>query len=63
MVAEVAPYDYVLVDEYIACIDILLILDHEVTVHFDGNGEAQVTVVGIDLHGDTVRVQQLVNVD
>jgi hypothetical protein len=63
MVAEVAPYDYVLVGENIACIDILVILDHEVTVHFDGNGEAQVTVIGLDLHGDTVRVQRLVNVD
>jgi hypothetical protein len=63
MLAEVAPYDYVFVGEGVVCPDILLTFQHEATVDFAGSGEAEITVIGINLHGDTVRVQRLVNVD
>jgi hypothetical protein len=63
LVAEVAPYDYVLVGEGVVCTDILLTFQHEVTLDFKESGEAEIIVIGLNLHDDTVRVQRLVNVD
>ncbi len=63
MVAEVAPYDYVLVGEGVVCTQILLTFHHEVTLDFQESGEAEITVKGLDLHGDTVRIRRLVNVE
>jgi hypothetical protein len=57
MDAEVTPYDYVRMEEGAACPAILRGFAHEAEIVFDSAGEAQIVVRGVDLVGDTLRVE------